>query len=239
LRKEVIVSDEPQALSAGDFLLSVIDGGLSKLARRPLKVRAKVSVGNAARGRFDVLLLELGDVQADKLQIHRLILRAEDAHLTLGIRPRLRATNVGVKVTVLQDAIDAWTKASRIPARLRLAENGVVATTEIFGQTVSEVEVVLGVEDSTLVMRPVRAAFLRQRAPVPWSVSWPVPLRFPKQTSLADVEHHPGSVTLYLRLPDVDKSLPAVVASELARRVGPQLLSLGVAAARSAARRRL
>ena len=155
-----------------------------------------------------------------------------------GLRPRLRATNVGLKVTVLQDAVDSWTKASRIPARLRLTDDAVVATTELFGRVVTEVEVEIGVENSLLVLRPVRAAFLQRTAPLPWSVPWPVPLRLPRKSSLEGMEHHPASLTLYLRLPDVDASLTATVASELVRRLGPQLLSLGAATLRSIARSR-
>ena len=232
------MGQEQDVSSAGDFLLSVIDGSLSNLAGRPLKVRAKASASSAARGRIDVLLLELGDVQADKLRIQRLLVRAEDAHVVPGLRPRLRATNVGLKVTVLQDAVDSWTKASRIPARLRLTDDAVVATTEFLGRVVTEVEVEIGVDNSVLVLRPVRAAFLQRRAPLPWSLPWPVPLRLPRKTSLEGMEHHPGTLTLYLRLPDVDQSLTTTVASELVRRLGPELLSLGAATLRGIARSR-
>jgi hypothetical protein len=231
------VPDEPQAFSAGRLLVSVVNGGLSAVARRPLKVRAGLSVGSATRGRADVLLLELGGVQLDKLEIQRLLLRAEDAHLSMGLRPRLQATNVGLKVTIVQDAIDSWTKASRIPARLHLTKGGVVATMDVLGKVVSEVEVDIGFNGSFLVLRPVRAAFLRRSTPVLPGFRWYLPLRLPPGASLTKVEHDDGELTAYLRLPDVDEAVTAAVARSLWRRLGPKLLSLGGSAARAAARR--
>jgi hypothetical protein len=197
------VPDEPQAFSAGRLLVSVVNGGLSAVARRPLKVRAGLSVGSATRGRADVLLLELGGVQLDKLEIQRLLLRAEDAHLSMGLRPRLQATNVGLKV----------------------------------GKVVSEVEVDIGFNGSFLVLRPVRAAFLRRSTPVLPGFRWYLPLRLPPGASLTKVEHDDGELTAYLRLPDVDEAVTAAVARSLWRRLGPKLLSLGGSAARAAARR--
>jgi hypothetical protein len=232
------VTDESRPLSPGSFLVSVIDGGLSAVARRPLKVRARVSLGGVARGQIDVLLLELGDVQTDKLEIHRLLVRATDAHITVGVRPRLQAVDVGVKVTILQDAIDRWIKATRIPARLHLSADGVVATMDVRGKVVTEVVVDIAVSGSVLVLRPVRAAILGRGTPVLRGAWWYLPLRLPAGASLSKVEHGSGSVTAYLRLPDVDEAVDAAAARRLGRHLAPMLLSLGGSAVRAAARPR-
>jgi hypothetical protein len=226
------------SMSSGGFLLSFVDGGLSAVARRSLRVRAHISPGAVARGRMDVLLLELGDVRTAKLTIDRLLLRAMDVHVGLGdLQPRLRARDVGVKVTISQPAIDEWAKSARIPARFALRGDGLFAITSAFGRQVSEVQVALETSGSTVVIRPVRTTILQRSSTITGRLRWPLPLRLPSGVSLLRVEHEEGSLTAYLGLPDIDEAVPARVLRVVRRKLTSMLIAAGKSTLTTVARR--
>jgi hypothetical protein len=231
------VEDETGAVSFENPLLSFVDGAISRVAQRPLKVRGKVTPGNAVRGRIDVLVLEVGEAKLDRLDVERVLVRAEDVHVAAGIQPRLRAENVGLKVTIVQEAIDRWTRANRIPARLHLTDDGLVATMDVRGRKLSEVDVDMDVDGSFITLRPVRAAIFSRAAPVLPGMRWYLPLRLPAEARLRTVEHGEGTLTAYLDLPAVDEAITPALARELRRRVAPLMRSLGASAVRAALRR--
>src|SRR5689334_13948003 len=123
--------DEPP--SPADLLIGLLDGTLSRVARRPVKVRAKVSPVAAMLGSIDVIVFELGDLEAAGLEVERIVVHAENVRIQPGFPPRLRTGEIGFKTTVAQDAVDKWTHRTHLPVRLELTEEGIIVKTSVRG----------------------------------------------------------------------------------------------------------
>jgi LmeA-like phospholipid-binding len=236
-RNEPPSDDQLRPASAAQLVLSVLDGALSGVARRPLRVRAKASPGRAMRGVLSTVVLELGDVQLGDVSVERLVVRAEDLRVAPGLRPRFQARKVGLKVTVTQAALDRWTKSARIPARLRLTDRGVLAVNQVRGRTISEVTVDIGVKFAYVTLTPREAAIFGRRTPVFPGMEWYLPLPLPRGVALARVEPANGRITMYFDLPDIDETITTVVARRLLKWLRPKAKRLGQAAVRAAIQR--
>src|SRR5258707_9783863 len=96
---------DEDAPSPADLLIGLLDGTLSRVARRPVKVRAKVSPVAAMLGSIDVVVFELGDLEMAGLEVERIVVHVENVRIQPGFPPRLRTGEIGFKATVGQEAI--------------------------------------------------------------------------------------------------------------------------------------
>jgi hypothetical protein len=203
----------------GELLVSLMDGTASALLRRPVRVRAKTTASGLARGRLDVLVFEVRDLPASGLLVRRMLVRAAGVSVAPGIPPRLKAESVGLKVTVDQAGVDAWTSTVHLPFRLVLSPDGIVVRTGLRGMALTEVETELTVNGALLELRPVRASMLGRSAPLPSMLRGYLPLPpLPSGARLQEVEPADGSFTIYLDLGAVDEPITPDLGRRLARR---------------------
>lgn len=210
--------------SPADLLIGLIDGTVSQLARRPVRVRTKITPAGALRGRVDVIVFEVGGLRTTGLVIDRLVVRAEQVRIEPGLPPRLKAGPVGFKATVVQSAVDRWTKASHLPIRLLLTPEGVVAKTSVRGIQLGEVAVELDVVGPLIQLRPRRAAMLGVETPVIGLLRGYLPLPpLPLGARLRRVERGDGTLTTWFSVPDIDEPLSPDLALRLQRRLIPRV----------------
>jgi hypothetical protein len=209
-----------QQLSTGELLLGLLDGTLSRLAQRPLRMRMRTTPASALRGRIDVLIFELRELEVTGLPVDRLLLRAEAVRIEPGLPARFKAGPVGMKATVVQSGVDRWTRAAHLPLRLRLTDEGVVATAGLRGRTVSEVTTELSVSGRFVRLHPVRAKMLGVAAPVMPTLPGYLPLPpLPLGARITDVTPSDGALTVWLAVGDVDEALTPTTALRIARRL--------------------
>jgi hypothetical protein len=212
------------APSPADLLIGLLDGTLSRVARRPVKVRAKVSPVSAMLGTADVLVLELGELEMAGLEVERIVVRAENVRIQPGFPPRLRTGDIGFKATVSQNAIDRWTQRSHLPVRLHLCEDGVIVKTSVRGFSISEIATEVAVSGHLLTLRPKRASFVGLPAPVVGLLRGYLPLPpLPRGARLTNVDHEDGRVTAWFALDDIDQPLTPAIARRLRPRLLPRL----------------
>jgi hypothetical protein len=215
-------NEEPP--SPADLLIGLLDGTLSRVARRPVKVRAKVNPVSAAFGSVDVLVLELGDLEMAGLEVERIVVHAENVRIQPGFPPRLRTGAIGFKATVGQDPIDRWTQRTHLPVRMLLTEEGIIVRTSIRGFSLSEVATELAVSGHFLTLRPMRASFVGLPAPVVGMLRGFLPLPpLPRGARLTKVDHEAGKVTAWFALDDIDQPLTPAIARRLRPRLLPRL----------------
>jgi hypothetical protein len=219
-----VSSEEPpdeEVPSGADLLIGLLDGTLSRVARRPVKIRMRVSPVSAMLGTVDVLVLELGEVELAGLEVERLVVRAERVRVQPGFPPRLRTGDIGFKATVAQSAIDAWTQRTHLPVRLLLTDDGIIARTSLRGFSLSEIAAQVAVSGHFLTLRPQRASFVGLPAPVVGMLRGFLPLPpLPRGARLTDVDHEDGRVTAWFALDEIDQPLTPAIA----RRIRPALL---------------
>ncbi len=208
------------APSPGELLIGLLDGTISRFARRPVKARAKLTRAGALRGRADVLVFELGGLSITGLLVDRLVVHLEDVRIEPGFPPRLRSGPVGFKATVRQHAVDRWTKASRLPVRLQLTPEGIVARTHVRSIALSEVAMELDVVGAFIKLRPKRASMLGVPAPLVGLLRGYLPLPpLPLGAHLTRVEAGDGELTTWFSLPEIDEPLSPELAFRLRRRL--------------------
>jgi hypothetical protein len=218
---EAVEQAEPtEQVSAGELLLGLLDGTLCRLALRPLRARMRTTPASALRGRIDVLVLELRELEITGLAVDRLLLRAEDVRIEPGFPARFKAGPVGLKATVVQSGVDRWTRAAHLPLRLRLTDEGLVASAGLRGRTVSEVTTELSVSGRFVRLHPLRAKMLGVAAPVMPTFPGYLPLPpLPLGARITDVTPSDGALTVWLALGDVDEALTPATAIRIARRL--------------------
>lgn len=210
-----------EAPSPADLLIGLLDGTLSRVARRPVKVRAKVSPVSAMLGIVDVLVLELGELEMAGLEVERIVVHAENVRVQPGFPPRLRTGEIGFKATVAQDAIDRWTHRTHLPVRMHLTDEGIIVKTSVRGFSLGEIATEVAVSGHFLTLRPKRASFVGLPAPVVGMFRGYLPLPpLPRGARLAKVDHDEGNVTAWFALDDIDQPLTPAIA----RRLRPSLL---------------
>jgi hypothetical protein len=212
---------DEEAPSPADLLIGLLDGTLSRVARHPVKVRAKTSPVSALLGTIDVIAFELGELEMAGLEVERIVVHVENVRIQPGFPPRLRTGEIGFKATVAQDAIDRWTKRTHLPVRLLLTEDGVIVKTSVRGFSISEVATEVAVTGHFLTLRPMRASIVGLPAPVVGVLRGFLPLPpLPRGARLTKVEHEDGTVTAWFALDDIDQPLTPAIA----RRLRPRLL---------------
>lgn len=220
----VDVDDRPRgdaAPSAADLLIGLLDGTLSRVARRPIKIRVKSSPVSAMLGVLDVAVFELGELEMAGLEVERIVVHAQNLRIQPGFPPRLRTGEIGFKATVVQDAVDAWTQRTHLPVRLVLGEEGVIVKTSVRGFSISEVATQVAVSGPFLTLSPRRASFVGLPAPVVGMLRGYLPLPpLPRGARLHRVDHEDGSLTAWFALDEIDQPLTPAIA----RRLRPSLL---------------
>jgi hypothetical protein len=212
---------DEEAPSAADLLIGLLDGTLSRVARRPVKVRAKVSPVAAMLGSIDVIVFELGELEMAGLEVERIVVHAENVRIQPGFPPRLRTGKIGFKATVGQQAIDRWTKRTHLPVRLQLTEEGIIVKTSVRGFSISEVATEVAVSGHFLTLRPRRASIVGLPTPVVGMLRGFLPLPpLPRGARLSKVDHEDQTVTAWFALDDIDQPLTPAIA----RRLRPSLL---------------
>src|SRR3954452_9863797 len=212
-------AEEPPA--PADLLIGLLDGTLSRVVRRPVKVRAKVSPVAALLGSVDVIVFELGDLELAGLEVERIVVHAENVRIQPGFPPRLRTGEIGFKTTVAQDAVDKWTHRTHLPVRLELTEEGIIVKTSVRGFSISEVATNIAVSGHFVTLRPRRASIVGVPAPVVGMFRGFLPLPpLPRGARLSRVEHEFGKLTAWFALDDIDQPLTPAIA----RRLRPSLL---------------
>lgn len=212
---------EEEPPSPADLLIGLLDGTLSRVARRPVKVRAKVSPVAAMLGSIDVIVFELGELEMAGLEVDRIVVHVENVRVQPGFPPRLRTGEIGFKATVAQEAIDRWTQRTHLPVRMLLTEEGVIVKTSVRGFSIGEVATEVAVTGHFLTLRPKRASIVGLPAPVVGMLRGFLPLPpLPRGARLSKVEHEEGSVTAWFELDDIDQPLTPAIA----RRLRPSLL---------------
>jgi hypothetical protein len=210
--------------SPADLLIGLLDGTLSRVARRPVKVRAKVNPLSAVFGSIDVLVLELGELEMAGLEVERIVVHAENVRIQPGFPPRLRTGAIGFKATVGQDPIDRWTQRTHLPVRMLLTEEGIIVRTSIRGFALSEVATELAVSGHFVTLRPMRASFVGLPAPVVGMLRGFLPLPpLPRGARLTKVDHEDARVTAWFSLDDIDQPLTPAIARRLRPRLLPRL----------------
>jgi hypothetical protein len=212
---------EEEAPSPADLLIGLLDGTLSRVARRPVKVRAKTSPVSALLGTIDVIAFELGELEVAGLEVERMVVHVENVRIQPGFPPRLRTGEIGFKATVAQEAIDRWTQRTHLPVRMLLTEEGIIVKTSVRGFSIGEVATEVAVTGHFLTLRPMRASIVGLPAPMVGVLRGFLPLPpLPRGARLTKVEHEEGTVTAWFALDDIDQPLTPAIA----RRLRPHLL---------------
>ncbi|MEY2570515.1 MAG: hypothetical protein QOE63_865 [Acidimicrobiaceae bacterium] len=215
---------EVEQPTAGELLIALLDGTVSAFTRRPTRVRVKPTPLGLATGRLDVLSVEVRELATRGLIVDRLVVHAEDLRIEPGFPPRLKAGPIGFKATVVQDAIDRWTRTAHLPVRLALTPQGLLATAGVRGIKLSELEVTLAVSGPFLQLKPVRASMLGLPTPILGFLRGYLPLPpLPLGAHLARVEPGDGELTVWFDVDDVDEPLTPAIAASLRRRLRPRL----------------
>jgi hypothetical protein len=212
---------DSEAPSPADLLIGLLDGTLSRVARRPVKVRVKSSPVSAMLGVLDVAVFELGELEVAGLEVERIVVHAQNVRIQPGFPPRLRTGEIGFKATVGQDAVDGWTQRTHLPVRLLLTDEGVIVKTSVRGFSISEISTEIAVSGNFLTLHPRRASFVGLPAPVVGLLRGYLPLPpLPRGAGLRRVDHEDGSLTAWFALDEIDQPLTPAIA----RRLRPRLL---------------
>ena len=197
-------------------LLGAVDAVSSNILQHPVRPRARLSPAGLLRGEIDVVRVEVPAVMAAGLVLDRVVVRAERARIVPGLPPRLRTGEVRLDAVVSQHNVDRWTRASRLPLRLALREDGVVVSTGLAGIRVGEVVTELDVAGAFLRLRPRRATVVGLPAPLVRFLRGYLPLPpLPKGSRLRSVRHGDGELTARFELPGLDEPLSPDVSSRL------------------------
>jgi hypothetical protein len=199
-----------------------IDQWLSSYLELPVKLSFDGSVGDALRGTFDGVALEIAGVATAWLPLERIALRAARATLTPGLPARLAVESPVVSLTVGQRDLDRWQGRFQLPFRLSLGENGLIVNTAVAGVALSEFETSLDVVNGWFVLRPRRASILGIPSQL---VSWlraylPLPPISP-EARLSGIDHAPGKLTLHFSISAFEESVTPGMLQRLRKRLLP------------------
>jgi hypothetical protein len=201
---------------------SWLNDAVSFILRRPVRVRVKTSPNNLVRGKLDVVILELNGLDVTGLDLDRVLIRAEGLRIDPGLPPRLRSDSLGFKGTVVQAAVDRWTRRTRLPVKLSLTPDGVVVKTGLRGISLSEVATELDITGPFLTLRPKRAAMLGVSTPVARFFRGYLPLPpMPMGAKLVRFEPGDGRMTAWFALEPLDEPLSPALAASLRKRFFP------------------
>ena len=199
-----------------------IDQWLSSYLELPVKLSFEGSVGDALRGTFEGVALEVAGVATAWLPLERIALRAARATLTPGLPAVLAVEEPVVSITVGQRDLDRWQGRFQLPFRLSLAAKGVIVHTELAGVALSEFETGLEVVNGWFVLRPRRASILGIPSQL---ASWlraylPLPPISP-EARLSGIDHAAGRLTLHFAISDFEEKVTPGMLQRLRKRLLP------------------
>lgn len=199
-----------------------IDQWLSSYLELPVKLSFEGSVGEALRGTFEGVSLEIAGVATAWLPLERIRLRAARASLTPGLPAALAVEEPVVSITVGQRDLDRWQGGSQLPFRLSLGEKGLIVNTGVAGVVISEFEAQLEVAGGWFVLRPRRASILGIPSQL---ASWlraylPLPPISPA-ARLSGIDHAPGQLTLHFSISDFEEKITPGLLQRLRKRLLP------------------
>jgi hypothetical protein len=199
-----------------------IDQWLSSYLEMPVKLSFEGSAGEALRGSFHGVALEVAGVATAWLPLERIALRAHRATITPGLPARLEVERPIVSITVGQRDLDRWQSRFQLPFRLALGEKGLVVHTEVAGVALSEFETSLEIVNGWFVLRPRRAAILGIPSTLAtWLRAYlPLPPISP-EARLSGIDHAPGALTLHFAISDFEESLTPGMLQRLRKRLLP------------------
>lgn len=181
-----------------------------------MRPRVKVSGNGLLRGELDVLKVEIPAVLAAGLVLDRLVVRAERVRIAPGIPPRLRAGPVTLRAYVCQEHVDRWTRTSRLPIRVALTPEGVIATAGIRGIRMGEVLADLEVHGPFLQLAPKRLTIAGLPTPLVRFFRGYLPLPpLPRGSRIAEVRPGDGELAVTFALEHVDEPLTPDIAKRL------------------------
>ena len=199
-----------------------IDQWLSSYLELPVKLSFEGSVGDALRGTFEGVGLEVAGVATAWLPLERIALHADKATITPGLPARLAVEAPVVSITVGQRDLDRWQGGSQLPFRLALGEKGLGVNAGLAGVVLSEFEAQLDVAGGWFVLRPRRATILG----IPNQLaSWfraylPLPPVSP-EARLSGIDHAAGRITLHFSINDFEEEISPGMLERLRRRLLP------------------
>ncbi|HKA15337.1 MAG TPA: hypothetical protein VKH41_10005 [Myxococcota bacterium] len=199
-----------------------IDQWLSSYLELPVELSFEGSVGDALRGTFEGVALEVAGVATAWLPLERIALRAARATLTPGLPAKLAVSEPLVSITVGQRDLDRWQGRFQLPFRLSLGEKGVIVHTEVAGVALSEFETGLEVVNGWFVLRPRRAAILGIPSQL---ASWlraylPLPPVSP-EARLSGIDHAADRLTLHFSINDFEEKVTPGMLQRLRKRLLP------------------
>lgn len=150
------------------------------------------------------------------LVVDRLEVEAERLRVQPGLSPMLVAEPLRLRAVVSQAAVDRWTRELRLPARLRLTEQGVVTTTGVAGVRLSEVVTEPAVVGGLLQLRPTSASLLGVPTPLVRFLRVYLPLPpLPRSARIDDVSPRDGELAVTVRIDRVEQALTPDITGRL------------------------
>jgi hypothetical protein len=199
-----------------------IDQWLSSYLELPVRLSYEGGIGDALRGTFEGVSLEVGGVATAWLPLERITLRAARSVLTPGLPAVLSVVEPEVSITVGQRDLDRWQRRFQLPFRLSLGEKGLIVNTEVAGFALSEFETSLEVVNGWFVLRPRRAAILGVPSQFAnWLRAYlPLPPVSP-EAHLSSIDHAAGYLTLHFSVSDFEEEVTPGMLQRLRRRLLP------------------
>jgi hypothetical protein len=199
-----------------------IDQWLSSYLEMPVKLAFEGSVGDALRGTFEGVSLEVAGVATAWLPLERIGLHAVRASLTPGLPAVLSVEEPVVSLTVGQRDLDRWQGRFQLPFRLQLGEKGLIVNTEVAGVALSELETRLEVVNGWFVLRPRSVSILGVPSQIArWFRAYlPLPPISP-EARLTGIDHAADRITLHFSVSDFEEEITPGMLKRLRRRLLP------------------
>jgi hypothetical protein len=199
-----------------------IDQWLSSYLEMPVKLAFEGSMGDALRGTFEGVSLEVAGVATAWLPLERIALRAARASLTPGLPAVLSVEEPVVSLTVGQRDLDRWQGRFQLPFKLQLGEKGLIVNTEVAGIALSELETRLEVVNGWFVLRPRSVSILGVPSQIArWFRAYlPLPPVSP-EARLTGIDHAAGRITLHFSVSDFEEEITPGMLNRLRKRLLP------------------
>jgi len=199
-----------------------IDQWLSSYLELPVSLSFEGSFGDALRGTFDEVGLEIAGVATAWVPLERIRLTAARATLTPGLPALLAVEEPVVSLTVGQRDLDRWQGGIQLPFRLQLGEKGLVINTEFAGYALSELEMRLEVVNGWFVLRPRSVSILGIPSQLARWLRAYLPLPpISQDARLTGIDHAPDRLTLHFSISDFEEAITPGMLNRLRKRLLP------------------
>jgi hypothetical protein len=174
----------------------------------PIRVALHPRAGDLLRGRLASVRAAASDVDVAGVRLREVEITASRVMLVPSIPPRLRARRIDVAAHLDQRAVDAWTRALGLPARLVIRPSRLVARIGVGGLRLGQIDMDVSVTNGGIRLSPRRMATLGfdLRTEGELDVVLPMP-SLPSNAVVTDVKWQDGTGTVALRVDDFDVPL--------------------------------